>query len=100
VLIAFWGLAILHLTEIIAGAGVYQLATGPLDLGSIEKGYGNSWVGLLYFSGISFTSLGYTQQDALGALRLIVMVQALMGFMLITWSATFVYSIWQKHFRE
>lgn len=100
VLIAFWGLAVLHLSEIVAGAGVYYLATEEWALGTIEKGYGSSFVGLVYFSGVTFATLGYTQQDAMGPVRLIVMVQALAGFMLITWSATFVYSIWQKHFRD
>lgn len=100
VLVAFWGLGILHLTEIGFGALVYYWAVGDWNLGTIEKGFGKSWEGLLYFSGISFTSLGYTQQNTMGAVRLIVMMQALMGFMLITWSATFVYSIWQKYFRD
>lgn len=27
------------------------------------------------------------------------MMEALLGFMIITWSATFIYSAWQKGFR-
>ena len=55
-----------------------------------------SWTGLIYFSGINFTSLGYTQIEAAGPLRLINMMQSLGGFMILTWSATFSYSIWSK----
>jgi len=30
-----------------------------------------------------------------GAIRMVAMMQALGGFMVITWSATFIYTIWQ-----
>jgi hypothetical protein len=56
--------------------------------------------GLLYFSGVTFATLGFTAQKAVGAIRLLVMAEALGGFMLITWSATFVYSIWSDRFAD
>jgi hypothetical protein len=54
---------------------------------------------LIYFSGINFATLGYTQIDTAGSIRMISMMQALLGFMLITWSATFTYTVWQQSFR-
>jgi hypothetical protein len=100
VLVAFWGLATLHVSEIVLGAMMYGAAIHWFEFGTLAKGFGDSPAGLLYFSGITFTTLGYSQQDATGALRLMVMMQALAGFMLITWSATYVYTIWGERFRE
>lgn len=51
---------------------------------------------MIYFSGINFTTLGYTQIEAMGPIRLINMMQSLGGFMILTWSATFIYSVWKK----
>ena len=98
VLVTFWGLLALHLTEIVLGALAYALVLGIEGTGALTEGYGSTMGGLLYFSGVTFTSLGFTQQTAQGAVRLLVMMQALGGFMLITWSATFVYSIWDERF--
>ena len=100
VLLTFWGLAILHVSEIVLGAVAYWLALSFSEAGLIAKGYGDTMAGLLYFSGINYATLGYTQQVAHGPIRLLAMLQALGGFMLITWSATFVYSIWDEQFRQ
>ena len=100
VLTAFWGLALLHLSEIIIGAFVYGAAIGWLELGSVTQGYGDSAAGLLYLSGVTFATLGYTEQVLDGPLRLMSMMHSLAGFMLITWSATYVYTIWGENFRE
>ena len=100
VLAAFWGLALLHLSEILIGALVYGLAIGWLELGSVTQGYGDSAGGLLYLSGVTFATLGYTGQVMDGPLRLMSMMHSLAGFMLITWSATYVYTIWGENFRD
>ena len=98
VLVTFWGLLLLHFSEIVLGALAYGLVLNMEGTGDITEGYGSTMGGLLYFSGVTFTSLGFTQQSARGAVRLLIMLQALGGFMLITWSATFVYSIWEQRF--
>ena len=100
VLVAFWGLILLHFSEIVLGALAFGLVLNIEGTGDITEGYGSTMGGLLYFSGVTFTTLGFTQQTATGAVRLLVMTIALGGFMLITWSATFVYSIWDERFRN
>jgi hypothetical protein len=93
-LLTFWGLAMLHLIEIgIAAAVLAQLLKVP-GYGSITDGFGSDAADYLYFAGIAFSTLGYTQLEAHGAIRLMVMMISLSGFMLITWSATFIYTIW------
>lgn len=42
VLVAFWGIALLHVSEIIIGAGAYGAAIHWLELGYVSGGYGDS----------------------------------------------------------
>jgi hypothetical protein len=98
VLLTFWALVVLHSSEIAIAAAVYAAVLAVPGAGSIAEGYGDSAGGLLFFSGTNYSTLGYTQQIARGPIRLLAMLQALGGFMLLTWSATFVYSIWADQF--
>ena len=99
-LVTFWGLAVIHLIEIAIGAGVLALLLSMQGMGSLSQGFGSTAADFLYFAGVSFGTLGYTQLEAHGAIRLLVMTLSLSGFMLITWSATFIYTIWGESFRE
>lgn len=96
VLVAFWGLVVLHVSEIVIAAIVCGVSIHWLDLGTVAQGYGDSAGGLLYLAGITYVTLGLTQQVVDGPLRLLTMMLSLGGFMLITWSATYVFSIWQE----
>jgi len=99
-LLTFWSLALLHLAEIAVAAVVLAELLRVPGLGSLSDGFGSSAADYLYFAGASFATLGYAQIEAHGAIRLLVMMIALSGFMLITWSATFLYTIWGENFRN
>lgn len=94
IITVFVGLLAIHLAEILFFAFIYGFLLGFSGLGRL--GVGGDWTGLIYFSGINFTTLGYTQIEAMGPIRLINMMQSLGGFMILTWSATFIYSVWKK----
>ncbi len=100
ILLTFWSLMLLHLSEIAIAAGMYWLVMLAPDAGTITHATGSEMAALLYFSGVTFATLGFTSQHAEGPIRMLVMLEALGGFMLITWSATFVYSIWSERFRS
>ena len=99
VLVASWGLAVLHFSEIALGALGYAIVLALPGAGTIHSGYGTDLAGLLYFSGITYTTLGLTGQTVEGPVQLLAMLP-LGGFMLLTWSAAFVYSIWEEQFRN
>ena len=99
-LFTFWGLAMLHLLEIALAAVVFAFLVSQSGNGSLSESLGSTAADYLYFAGVSFATLGYTQLEAHGAIRLLVMTVSLSGFMLITWSATFIYTIWGESFRE
>lgn len=100
VLTTFWGLALLHLVEIALAALVLAFLLASEGYGSLSHGFGSTAADYLYFAGVSFATLGYTQLEAHGSIRLFVMTLSLSGFMLITWSATFIYTIWGESFRD
>ena len=99
VLTTFWGLLILHVSEIVWCAVMLRLALTISSTSAVIGGYGDSLAGLLYLAGVTFTTLGYTDQSVSGPIALVIMFQALGGIMLLTWSATFVYSVWEDRFR-
>ncbi len=99
-LFTFWGLAMLHVVEIAIAAGLLAYLLSIPGSGSLSEGFGSTVADYLYFAGVSFGTLGYTQLEAHGAIRLLVMMISLSGFMLITWSATFIYTIWGESFRD
>lgn len=100
IMVAFLGLLALHTLEILAFAAVYRVLLGWGGLGDLGGSYDASWGGLIYFSGINFATLGYTQIETSGPIRIINMMQSLGGFMVLTWSATFLYSVCERAWRE
>lgn len=100
VVAVFLGLLTLHTLEILAFAVIYGglLAWGVF--GDLAGAYDGTWNGLIYFSGINFVTLGYTQIETSGSIRLISMMQSLGGFMVLTWSATFLYNVCERTWRQ
>jgi len=80
-----------HIAEVVIFAvGLYLSATW-LELGTIEGAVGDGFRDYLYFSIVSYTSLGLGDIYPSGHLRLLSGVEALIGLMMITWSATFTF---------
>jgi len=97
ILTAFLGLLVIHTAEILAFALAFRLILGLSGIGALTiDDRPVAWVDLVYYSGINFTTVGYTEIRADGPFRLISMMQSLGGFMVLTWSATFLYSIWRE----
>ncbi|MBW3097101.1 ion channel [Pseudohoeflea coraliihabitans] len=96
VLFAFQGLLLLHLVEIGLFAGLYGLLLNFSAAGGFSGEWTGSLVDHIVFSGVTFATLGMTDIKVEGPLRLVVFAQALGGFMVITWSATFLYSLWSR----
>lgn len=100
IMVVFVCLVTLHTVEILAFAAIYRLLLALGLFGTLGGSFDGSWNGLIYFSGINFATLGYTQIETRGAIRIISMMQSLGGFMILTWSATFLYSVCEKAWRE
>lgn len=90
----------LHTVEILAFAVVYKVLLAWGGFGTLAGEFSNSWSDLVYFSGINFVTLGYTQIETSGSIRMINMMQSLGGFMVLTWSATLLYSVCERSWRN
>ena len=98
ILVTFMGLLALHTLEIVAFAAVYRGMIAHGGLGGFADA-DVSWSSLIYFSGINLATLGYTDMSAHGAVRMVNMMQSLGGFMVLTWSATVLYSVSERAWR-
>lgn len=80
-----------HLVEVGVYAFAYMLGEGVLGLGGFSGRAVTSALDYLYFSIVSYTSLGIGDIAPLGHLRFIAGVETLNGLLLIAWSGSFTY---------
>lgn len=89
----------LHIVEIwIYGIGIHLAVAYP-SLGEIS---GMTNVGLLdaiYLSATTYSTLGYGDLVPHGPLRFLLGTEALVGLLMITWSASFTYLEMQRYWR-
>jgi len=82
--------------------GMVYLALIRMNQGSmtgtaIERGdYALDFFGCLYFSAVTYSTVGFGDFTPEGALRMIAGVEALSGFILIGWTVTFTYLTMEK----
>lgn len=76
--LAFWGLLI---------SGDYGVIHGYDSLGLLD---------CVYFSVANYTTAGWGELTAVGDIRFLAGTEALVGFMMITWSASFSYLIMNR----
>ncbi len=85
-------LALLHLTEIVLYAALYYVFEHYLKLGSLQLIEQANLSDYFYHSISCFTTLGLADFDPDELFRILSGTEALAGFMMITWSASFLYA--------
>ena len=93
VLAAFAG----HTAAVWFYAGAYWLLAIRGEIPSFAGVPVEGFPDCLYFSVVSYTSLGFGDQVPLGPARLIAGVEALNGLLLIGWSASFTYLAMERY---
>ena len=89
ILLLIFGLLALHVAEIwFFGFGYLFLVDGKL---SAVHGANGGLLDFVYFSAVVYTTLGLGDLVPAGAIRFMVGTEALTGFVLITWSASFTF---------
>ncbi len=100
VAIGVLGCLIAHLVEIwLFALAYYALRVFP-QFGELQGNFNNTIIDYAYFSMTTYTSLGIGDIEPLGLLRFITGMEALLGLLLITWSASFTFLEMQKYWRK
>jgi hypothetical protein len=98
ILLLIIGLLLLHVTEVwLFGIGYTLLLQYP-SIGQIN-GSGGGLLDHVYFSTVVYTTLGLGDMVPAGAIRFMTGMEALTGFVLITWSASFTFLEMQKFWK-
>lgn len=78
------------------GLVYYALAT-HLGFGALKGEIDHELIDYVYFSSVSYSSLGFGDVYASGGLQLLVGVEAILGLILIGWTVTFTYLVTEKY---
>lgn len=97
VLVVIAACFVAHLSEIILYALVFAALHNTGGLGRIDGEFAASGLDFFYFSITNFTTLGIGDVYPHGPLRILAGIEALNGFLLITWSASFTYLMMQRY---
>lgn len=99
VLYAIGSAIALHVAEIwIFGLALWALLHWP-ESGVVGKGVPHLF-DAVYFSAVTFTTVGYGDLAPEGPIRFLAGTEALTGFVLITWSASFTYLEMERYWRS
>ncbi len=100
VLLVIAGLLVLHVAEIfLFGAAYWGLLRIP-GSGSIAGADPLELYDAVYLSASTYTTVGFGDLAPVGPIRFLAGTEALIGLMMITWSASFTYLEMSRHWRE
>jgi hypothetical protein len=98
VLYAIASVMALHVTEIwLFGLALWLLLLSP-DNGALAPG-ALHMLDYIYFSAMTYTTVGFGDLVPRGAIRFLSGMEALTGFVLIAWSASFTYLEMERNWR-
>lgn len=99
ILLLIFSILLVHTLEIwLFGIAIYMVVQFP-DLGQISGVPDIQLLDAVYLSATTFTTVGYGDLAPHGAIRFLMGSEALTGFVLITWSASFTYLEMQRYWR-
>ncbi len=103
VLVLILGLFATHTVEVWIYSAAYGFvdgigALGHLVYSSVPAALG--WLDYVYFSFVTYTTVGYGDFVPVGPIRFIAATEALNGWVLLGWSASFTFLEMQRFWRE
>jgi hypothetical protein len=100
VLFGVYGILALHVAEIwMFGGTLWALLRMPAS-GAITGQQQAPFFDAIYLSAVTFTTVGFGDLAPAGPIRFLAGTEALTGFILITWSASFLYLEMQQFWRR
>ncbi len=86
-----------HVIEVSLFAVSYYFMHHASGWGQLAGNFDGTLMDAIYFSFTTYTTLGFGDIEPLGTLRYLVGIEALVGLILITWTASFLYIEMQKY---
>ncbi len=96
VLFGIIGVLVMHAMEIGFFACGYAAILEVPGGGAIGGMPHPAFLDLMYFSAITYTTVGYGDLVPMGSLRFLAAVESLAGFVLVSWSASFTYLVMER----
>lgn len=100
VLILILGLMLIHLIEIWLYAFGYAIVDRRADFGHLQGKLQEGWLDYIYFSFVTYATVGYGDIVPVGPIRFLAAQEALSGVVLIAWSASFTFLEMGRFWRE
>jgi hypothetical protein len=99
VLLGVYGVIVLHVIEIwLFGTAIWALLLHP-HAGMLAGQSQAPFLDAVYLSAITFSTVGFGDLAPVGPIRFLSGTEALTGFILITWSASFLYLEMEQFWR-
>ncbi len=99
VVIVFWLIA-LHVAEIWLFGVAFWLLVSVADIGMITGASGNGILEMVYLSATTYSTVGFGDVSPMGEIRFLAGTEALVGLILITWSASFTYLEMSRRWKD
>jgi len=100
VLFGVYGVIVLHVAEIWLFGGCLWALTHFPNAGAISGAQDSILLEAVYLSATTFSTLGFGDVTPIGPIRFLTGTESVSGFILITWSASFLYLEMQKFWRR
>lgn len=91
ILVGVFGALVAHVFEIWIMAAVYWFKIQADGFGHLAGEIGNGFWDCVYFSFITYTTVGYGDIYPIGLIRYLAGLESLIGLLLITWTASFLF---------
>lgn len=88
-----------HVAEILLYAAAFYLMHGHLGLGTVTGAMTGTAMDYVYFSAVSYTTLGFGDVLPAGPIRIVCAIESLNGLVLIGWSTSYTYLAMQRFSR-
>lgn len=99
ILLLIFAILLIHVADIWVFGSTYYVLTSFEGYGTLVSSHAIGFLDSIYFSAVCYTTLGFGDVLPTGAIRFLAGVEALSGFVLITWSASFTFLEMERFWR-